>query len=302
MYNIQSYYEAETLAEALELLVQKPSLKVIAGGTDLLVQLHHGRIPQVDLLSIRKLRELAGIQLLTAGEIVLGSLVTFSDLVNHQLIKQHIPVLAEAALAMGGPQIRHIATLGGNICNGATSADSAPALFALNAQLKLTSRSGERLVPIREFYLGPGKVDIRAGEILAAIVLNPEDYRGFSGEYIKFAMRQAMDIATLGVAVLCRFTAGQVLEDLRIALGVAGPTPLRCSAAEDFARGKVLSAENIAAICELTVEASRARTSWRASKEYREHLIKELTQRALTSARAKAVKQVSLDAGGGEIV
>ncbi|KLU63904.1 6-hydroxypseudooxynicotine dehydrogenase complex subunit alpha [Desulfosporosinus acididurans] len=287
MYDIRGYYEAETVREATELLRANPKLKIIAGGTDVLVKMHGGQLEDAELLSIRKIQELRDIRKLENGTIAVGPMATFTNVFNDQVVNKYVPILAEAAISMGGPQIRNIATIGGNVCNGATSADSASSLFALNARLKLQTFQGERVIPIQEFYLGPGKVDLKPGEVLTDILIYPEDYQGFGGQYIKFAMREAMDIATLGVAVLCKLDSGNFGE-IRIGLGVAGPTPLRCVEAEEFARGKKISLETIGEIGKLAVKSTKARTSWRASKEYREHLVEELTQRALQTAIVRA--------------
>ena len=293
MYDIKGYFEAETITEATELLAANPNLKIIAGGTDVLIKMHGGQIKSAELLSLRKIKALESIWKSEDGTLVIGPMATFSQVFNDPIIRKTIPILTEAAISMGGPQIRNVATIGGNICNGATSADSASSLFALNTQLKLQSQSGERVVPMREFYHGPGKVDLKPGEILTEIMISPEDYQGFGGHYIKFAMRQAMDIATLGVAVVCKLQDG-AFEDVRIGLGVAGPTPLRCLEAEEYAKGKMVSGETLAEIGKLAVKSAKARTSWRASKEYREHLVEELAQRAL--------KIAIVNAGGAELV
>lgn len=293
MYDIKEYFEAETVREATVLLAANPKLKIIAGGTDVLIKIHGGQIEEAELLSLRKLKSLGSIRKSDNEMIVIGPMATFTQIFNDPIIRAAIPILAEAAIAMGGPQIRNIATIGGNICNGATSADSASSLFALNAQLKLQNQQGERVVSIREFYLGPGKVALKPGEILTEILISPQDYKGFGGHYIKFAMRKAMDIATLAVSALCKLQDG-TFEEVRIGLGVAGPTPLRCLEAEAYAQGKSVSAETLAEIGRLAVKSAKARTSWRASKEYREHLVEELTQRAL--------KIAIVNAGGVEVV
>lgn len=293
MYDIKGYYDAETVSEAADLLAANPQLRLIAGGTDVLIKLHGGQWEGAELLSLRKIKSLEEIRSEDDGTIVIGSMAVFSEIFQNPLLKERIPILTEAAVSMGGPQIRNIATIGGNVCNGATSADSASSLFALNAQLKLVSKSGERLVPIREFYLGPGKVALNPGEILTELRIAPENYRGFGGQYIKFAMREAMDIATLGVAVICK-VKNRYFEEVRIGLGVAGPTPLRCLEAEEYARGKEITPEVLAEIGKLAVKSTKARTSWRASKEYREHLVEELTQRAL--------KVAVVNGGGVEVV
>ncbi|AET67020.1 aerobic-type carbon monoxide dehydrogenase, middle subunit CoxM/CutM-like protein [Desulfosporosinus orientis DSM 765] len=293
MYDIKGYYDAETVSEAAALLAEKPQLKLIAGGTDVLIKMHGGQWEGVELLSLRKIKSMEEIRIEDDGTIIIGAMATFSKIYHNPILKEEIPIITEAAVSMGGPQIRNMATIGGNVCNGVTSADSASSLFALNAQLKLVSKSGERIVPIREFYLGPGKVALNSGEILTELRIAREDYQGFGGQYIKFAMREAMDIATLGVAVVCK-VQNKYFEEVRIGLGVAGPTPLRCLEAEEFARGKEISSETLAEIGKLAIKSTKARTSWRASKEYREHLVEELTQRALRVA--------VVNAGGVEVV
>jgi len=292
MYNIIGYYEAETVGEATALLADKPNLELIAGGTDVLIKMH-GKTEDTELLSLRKIKSLESIHKAEDGTIVIGAMATFTRVFNDPILREMIPILTEAAISMGGPQIRNIATIGGNVCSGATSGDSASSLFALNAQLKLVNHQGERLVPIQEFYLGPGKVALKPGEILTEIRISQKDYLGFGGQYIKFAMREAMDIATLGVAVVCKLQ-GKTFDEVRIGLGVAGPTPLRCLDAEVYALGKEISVETVAEIGKLAVNSARARTSWRASKEYREHLVEELVQRAL--------KVAIVNAGGAELV
>jgi len=292
MYDIKGYFEVETVSEATLLLELNPNLKIIAGGTDVLIKMHGGQIKEAELLSLRKIKSLATIRKSEDGTIVIGPMATFSQIFNDPILRETIPILTEAAIAMGGPQIRNIATIGGNVCNGVTSADSASSLFVLNARLKLQSQRGERVVSIHEFYLGPGKVALQPDEILTEIII-PEDYQGFGGHYIKFAMRKAMDIATLAVAVVCKLQDA-TFEEVRIGLGVAGPTPLRCTDAEAYAKGKTVSYETLAEIGRLAVSSAKARTSWRASKDYREHLVEELTQRALKVAIVKA--------GGVELV
>ncbi len=293
MYDIKGYFEAETLSEATALLAENPKLKIIAGGTDILIKMHGGQLEEAELLSIRKIKALESIRRSADGTIFIGSLTTFAQIFNDPIIREAIPILAEAAISMGGPQIRNAATIGGNICNGATSADSASSLLALNAQLRILNQREERLVSISEFYLGPGKVALQPGEILAEIIISPEDYSGFGGHYIKFGMRKAMDIATLAVSAVCKLQ-GKTLTEVRIGLGVAGPTPLRCLEAEAYAKGKLISSETLIEIGKLAVKSTKARTSWRASKEYREHLVEELTQRAL--------KVAIVNAGGADLV
>ena len=287
MFDLCELLEPDTLSEAKELYRQQPDLKVIAGGTDVLIRMQHGSLPGVSLLSLKNLPELAEIRMLGDGTLSIGAMAPFAQIFQHELIRKHVPVLGEAAVSMGGPQVRNVATIGGNVCNGAVSADSASTLFALEALLKLETAEGERIIPIADFYAGPGKVNLAPGELLTAILLPRESYEGMSGNYIKYAMRKAMDIATLGVAVVCKVRQNRFVE-LRIALGVAAPVPIRCAEAEAYAKGLEITWESVQAIAALCVKPSRARTSWRASKEYREHLIEVLAQRAVAEAVKRA--------------
>ena len=287
MFNISVLQEPETVAQAVEMLHANAGLRVIAGGTDVLIRIQHGGDGWSQLLSLRKVGRLDGVSLRADGTIVIGATTPFARIFLDPVIREHLPSLAEAAVSMGGPQIRNVATIGGNICNGAVSGDSASTLFALDALLKLESLEGERIVPIHEFYAGPGKVHLRPGELLTEILVPRDSYQGTGGHYIKFAMRKAMDIATLGVSALVRAQGGTI-QDLRLGLGVAAPVPIRCREAESFAAGQPITAATLREIGQLAVKASKARTSWRASKDYREHLIEVLTERAVAEAAKRA--------------
>lgn len=280
MFDIKRVYEPESLKDLLVLIDTCSNPTIIAGGTDVLIKLRHGNIKLAELISIRKIKELDKIQLLDDGTISIGSLSSFSKIFRSEVIKKNIPILADTAVSMGGPQIRNMATIGGNVCNGAVSADSAPSLLALNASLKLLSINGERIVPITDFYLGPGKVKLEKNEVLTNIIIKKEDYLNKKGHYIKFSNRKAMDISMVGVAVVCEFN-NDCFTDIRIALGVAAPTPIRCYEAEKFAKGKEFNIDILKKIGELAVASSKARDSWRGSKEFRQHLINNLTIRAI---------------------
>ncbi len=280
MFDINEILEPETLEEALELLDKNKELKIIAGGTDVLIKLHHNKMKEAELLSLRKINGLDQINMLEDKSIEVGAMACFSKIFRDDIIQKHIKILAEGAVSMGGPQVRNMATIGGNVCNGAVSADSAPALFSLNAKLRLKSKNNERIVPIQEFYIGPGRVDIKDNEILTHLIIKKEDYENLTGHYIKFSNRKAMDIAMVSVAVVSSIENDK-FKDLRIALGVSAPTPIRCNEAESYARGIEVTEENIEKIAELAVKSSKSRNSWRASKDFREHLIKELTKRGI---------------------
>ncbi len=283
MLDLKSYHKAHTVDEAVALLTQNPKAIPIAGGTDVLVRLHQGNSDYRQLVDIHDVAELKTITMEPDGTLVIGSGVTFSILMDDPLVRAHIPVLAQGAGSVGGPQVRNMATVGGNICNGAPSADSAAPLLVLNAAVILKGPHGERHLPLHECYQRPSAVDREQPEIRAALRIAPQDYQCWSGSYHKYAMRDAMDIATIGCAGACKMEGDRV-ADLRLAFTVAGPTPLRCWKSEAQARGAKADQALVQDIAAAVLKDLRPRDSWRASKAFREHVIQTLTQRVLTSA------------------
>ena len=285
MYDIKALYEAKSVPDAIGLLLAHPQAKIIAGGSDVLVQMREGKLAGSELVSIYGLDELRGVQLDTDGTIRIGSLTSFSHITKDPIIQRHIRVLGEAVDMVGGPQIRNIGTIGGNTCNGVTSADSASTLFAWDAQIEITGPDGVRIVPIREFSIKAGVVDLKPGELQTAILIRRDSYTGYQGHYIKYAMRNAMDIATTGCSVNAKLSPdGKTILDARIAYGVAGPVPMRAPSAEAAVRGRAVCAETIAAFGKAALDDVNPRTSWRASREFRLQLAEELAKRALTES------------------
>ena len=282
MYDIENYYNAETIKEAVTLLKEHPDARVISGGSDVLIKIREGKMAGTSLVSIRDIKEIKGIRLMDSGDIYIGAGTTFSHVTNDPVIQKLIPVLGEAVDQVGGPQVRNIGTIGGNVCNGAVSADSAPTLFSLNAMLRIADGTGGRMVPIRDFYLGPGKVDLHQGDVLTHIVIPGKDYQGYHGFYIKYSMRNAMDIATLSCSVVSRIDPlRKVLEDVRITFGVAAPVPYRCAKTEEVLRGMEIGEELYQKVEELVREEINPRDSWRASKAFRLQIGGEIAKRAL---------------------
>lgn len=289
MYDIKALYEASSPQEASRLLLEHPEAILMAGGSDVLIKIREGKLAGREIVSIHGLDELRGVALTYDGTLRIGSLSTFTYLARHELIKKHIPVLGEAVSQVGGPQVRNVGTIGGNTCNGVTSADSATTLLAYDAEVELWGPEGVRLLPLEDFYLAAGKVDLRPGELQVAILIRQASYAGYFGEYIKYSMRKAMDIATLGCSVNLRLTEdGKRLQDVRMAFGVAGPVPLRARQAEDYGRGKALGGNLCREIAERCKLDTNPRDSWRASKSLREHLIVVCAERALHRALHKA--------------
>lgn len=305
MYDMKSLYEAETVQDAIRLLQEHPEAQIIAGGSDVLVQMREGKRAGAELVSIYGLDDLRGVTLEEDGTLRIGSLTSFSHITQDPLIRKYIPVLGEAVDMVGGPQIRNIGTIGGNTCNGVTSADSASTLFAWDAVIELTGSEGVRRIPIRDFYIKAGKVDLQPGEIQTGILIRKESYEGYAGHYIKYAMRNAMDIATLGCSVNVKLTEDKKrFEDIRIAYGVAGPVPMRAVHAEEAGRGLEVTDENIEKIGDTVLQDVTPRDSWRASKAFREHISKVLCKRALKEAvkrAAGAAESAETDDTGGHV-
>lgn len=291
MYDIKALYQAKSVGDAVALRLAHPEARIIAGGSDVLVRMREGRYAGAELISIQTLDELRGVSMEEDGTLRIGSLTSFSHITRDPLIQTYINVLGEAVDQVGGPQIRNIGTIGGNTCNGVTSADSASTLHAWDAIVELTGPNGVRRQPIREFYIRAGKVDIREGEIQTAILISRESYENCFGRYIKYAMRNAMDIAALGTSVNVRLSAGKrTVERARVAFGVAGPVPLRAVRAEALAAGQPVSLELAEAFAQAVKEDISPRDSWRAAKDFRLHI-------AVESARRAFIESVRL-AGG----
>lgn len=285
MYDIKALYEAASIADAIRLLAEHPQARVIAGGSDVLVQMREGRLAGKELVSIYKLDEMRGVLLEKDGGIRIGSLTSFSHITRDPVIQSRINVLGEAVDMVGGPQIRNIGTIGGNTCNGVTSADSASTLFAWDAVVEITGPEGVRRVSIEDFYLKAGTVDLRPGELQTAIIIPASAYEGYYGRYIKYAMRNAMDIAATGCSVNVKLSADKRrMEDVRIAYGVAGPVPMRARSAEKRAKGRPASRDEIKAFAKTVLEDINPRDSWRAAKDFRQHIAVMLAERALSEA------------------
>lgn len=282
MYDIENYYNAESIKEAVSLLKEHPDARIISGGSDVLIKIREGKMAGTSLVSIRDIKEIQGVKLMDSGDIYIGAGTTFSHVTNDPVIQKHISVLGEAVDQVGGPQVRNIGTIGGNVCNGAVSADSAPTLFSLNAMVRIADGEGGRTVPIEMFYLGPGKVDLHRGDVLTHIIIPGKEYQGYHGHYIKYSMRNAMDIATLSCSVVSKVNTEQnILEDVRITFGVAAPVPYRCKKTEEALKGMKVGEELYEKIKTLVREEINPRDSWRASKEFRLQIGGEIAARAL---------------------
>ena len=291
MYDIGKFYQAADVEDAVRALVKDPEAVVISGGSDVLIKIREGKLAGCSLVSIHGIKELEGIGMEEDGTIVIGPATTFSHIANNDMIQKHIPMLGDAVDMAGGPQLRNIGTIGGNVCNGVTSADSASSLCCLDAVLVLKGPDSVREVPISQWYTGPGRTVRNHDEVLTAIRIKKENYQGYGGQYIKYGKRKAMEIATLGCAVSEKLTEDKKhIQDLRLAYGVAAPTPIRCHTTEESVKGMETGEALAQAVGKSALEEVNPRSSWRASREFRLQLVEELGRRA--------VKQAVINAGG----
>lgn len=285
MYDIESLYEATSVADACRALAEDPQAIVVAGGTDVLVKVREGKLAGAHLVSIHGLSdELDGVALADDETVEIGPITWFHHVTTSPVIQATVPTLGEACDTPGGPQLRVSGTIGGNVCNAATSADSASTLFAYGALLDVRSVRGERTIPIEEWYTGPGRSVRERDEVLVRIRIPRSHYEGFTGHYIKYGKRRALEIATMGCCCLVKLSTDKTtVDDIRLAFGVAAPTPMRARGAEDGVRGLPVD-EAIERIGELAQADTNPRDSWRASKDFRLQLIEEMSKRALAEA------------------
>lgn len=260
--------------------------KVLAGGTDLVPQLKNGVVKParvVDLSGVARLRRLDGAP---GGGVRIGSTVTARTLEQHPLIRAEYRALAESAALVGSVQVRNLATVGGNLCNAAPSADMAPPLLALDAEAVVAGPPGERRVPLASFFTGVRRTVLGPGELLVELVVPPPGPRS-AGSYLRHTPRRELDIAVVGVAAQLTLSNG-VCATARIALAAVAPVPLRATAAEQILVGQPPTPERIAQAADLAVEAARPISDQRGSADFRRHLVRVLTRRTLTAALARA--------------
>ena len=289
MFDISFVYEAKDINDAVNALVKNENSEVISGGTDVLIRVREGKDAGMGLVSIHNIKELKGVSLDKDGNIVIGAGTFFYDITHNEIVQKYIPSLGEAVNTVGGPQIRQTGTIGGNICNGATSADSASTMTALEADIVLVGPNGERVVNIKDFYTGPGKTVRDRCEVCKCFIIKKENFENYYGFYFKYGKRKSLEIATLGCSVLVKLNgAKDTIESVKIAYGVAAPTPSRAISAEEFAKGKKLTDNFLDEFAEKALSDMKPRDSWRASKEFREQLIKEMAKRSLVNAIRRA--------------
>lgn len=309
------YYRPASIGEAMALMEDSGGKGVyIAGGTDVMVLIRQKKISPGCLISLRNIGDLAYLD--TASGLAVGSAVTHNEIAKNEYIQKRYTALTDATNKVGSLQIRNVATMGGNICNAAPSADTACPLLVLDASAIVAGKDGERTIPIDEFFLGPNKVALNPGEILKGFSMHAFSDKTGSA-YIKHTRRQAMDLPMLGVAarvtiridgdeigcknalctidsisnILKRFEDEKlVCEDVRIAMGVVAPRPMRAKKAEEALKGKVISEDLLKEIGEIAASECQPRDSIRGEAWYRRDMVKVLTKRAVLRAVDRIIR------------
>ncbi len=308
------YHKPRTVREAIDLMEGLENAKYIAGGTDVMVLVKQGKLAPANLVSLRNVGELFYLDVQSG--VKMGAGVTHTEIANNEFIRKRYSALADGAGSVGSRQIRNVATIGGNICNAAPSADTACPLLVLDAMVVIAGKAGERQVPVDDFFLGPNSVALKKNELVSGFVM-PAFAENTGSAYIKHARRLAMDLPVLGIAAraavrtdgdmaACReafAAAGDlsdtikrleaeklVLEDVRIAMSVVAPRPMRAKKAEDALRGKVISETLLDEVGEIAASESKPRDSFRGEAWYRREMVKVLTKRALLRSIDRVVR------------
>jgi carbon-monoxide dehydrogenase medium subunit len=284
------YYQPSTLQEASRLLKENgPGGRFLAGGTDLVIAMKEkGLLPNY-IVDLKRLPGLSGIRENSDGSISLGALTTLHEIETSPLINKKYPFLAQSAAEVGSIQIRNRATIGGNMANASPSADTSPALMALDATTTIASDSGTRKIAAEEFFKGPGQNAMSANEILTEITI-PKTSANLVGEYIKFSPREMMDLAYVGVAIVYNLTSDKKCTGVRIVLGAVAPTPIRATRAEAVLEGQVLSEALAERAGQIAAEEAKPISDVRSSADYRRAMVGTMTKRALLNAAVGPAK------------
>ena len=307
------YLKPKTFEEALSLLAKYgEKAKLIAGGTDVIVMIKQKAIAPEVLISLQGIPGLD--QMIYNGSLSIGPMVTHRAIEKSEVIKNNFSALADAVDDLGSVQIRNVATIGGNICTAAPSADTATPLLVLGTQVKIKSIKEERTVPIEEFFKGPGESVLKTGEMVKELSI-PKPLPHTGSAYYKLQRRLALDLPILGVSVLLSLDKNKVTcsdllctaspistilhkmeddeivcKDVRIALGVAAPTPMRALKAEALLRGKKLSDELLEETANIASQEAQPRDSLRGEAWYRKDMVRVLVKRMAMKSIERVVQ------------
>ncbi len=274
------YFRPKTLEEAVGLLEKVEGSKVIAGGTDILVDAKTSRVRVKALVDIGSIAELRGIEDL-GGAIRIGAATKLQELLESSAVSENLPLLRAAVESMASWQIRNMATVGGNLCNASPAADTAPPLLAYDAELVVVGPGGSRTVPITKFFTGYRATALGRAEILKEIIVRKAEWTGWN--YIKLGRRDGFTLSIVAVAVLARVRNGTV-EDVRIALNSVAPTPVRAYGAEEMLRGREVSRGALERAAREVMDEVSPIDDVRSTAWFRREMSYRLTLDALTKA------------------
>ena len=283
------YAAPGTLAEATAMLAKaNGKAKLLAGGTDIIVQLREGLRDADLVIDVKKIPELMELSYSAQQGLRLGASVPCYRIYEHAEISQAYPALADAARIVGGWQIQSRASIGGNLCNSSPAADTIPAIIAHGATAIVVGPQGERKINVAEFCAAPGKNVLQPGELLVTLQLPPVPAKA-SSAYERFIPRNEMDIAVVGAASLvCLSADGKTIERASIGLGAVAATPQFAREASEWLKGRPATDESFAQAGELAKKGASPITDMRGTAEYRTHLVGVLVKRTLARATERA--------------
>ena len=281
------YFSPQRLEEAVSLLRRYGNkAALLAGGTDFLLRLERRLVAPSVVIDLKKIRDLRGIKSNRSG-LRIGAATLMEEIASSPLVQARYGIIAKGAAVVGSIQTRNRATLGGNLCNASPAADTAPPLIALGAQARIAGARRVREVPLEEFFLGPGKTCLKTNELLKEISIPSPAER--SGGSFQRCTRTAMDIALVNCAVfLCLAPKGEIIADIRIALGAVAPTPVRSLPAEDVLKGKRPTKKLVEEAANRAAAGVKPIDDVRSSASYRRAMVRVLTKRAIEEALREA--------------
>jgi CO/xanthine dehydrogenase FAD-binding subunit len=278
------YFFPDSIEQALEMKRKFSSGgQFIAGGTDLLIEIHRRR-PEafIDLTRIPEISQI----LISETQIEIGAGVTYGQLLKDPVFSRRVPIIGQAVRTIGGVQVRNLGTLIGNIVNASPAADTLPALYVLNALVRFTKNGSTSIVPIHEFITGPGQTILPKNELLVSVTFEPPT-EGWLASYQKLGLRRSMAIAVVNVAVMLKLDHSKVTQ-IRIALGAVAPTVIRAVKIEEFLSGKLLNPQSIKAATELIPTVIEPIDDLRGSAEFRVRAAKGVLRRTLNDLRTRS--------------
>jgi CO/xanthine dehydrogenase FAD-binding subunit len=283
------YYAPETIEEACSLAAKTgKGAMFMAGGTDLLIKIKRKLLSPKAVIDIKKIKGLDKITFDKKKGLTIGPSATLTAIENHPVIKEVYPAIADAAHATANVQIRNMASVAGNLCNAAPSAENAPLLMAMGATVTLVSEAGTRVVPLDEFFTGPGKTIMKLGELVTSINV-PVPPKGSGTSYQHISARGKVDISAVNVGAML-IMKGDTCEDARIFLGAVAPTPIMAKNAQKVITGKKITEEVLQTAGVEASKECKPITDMRATKEYRKLMVAVLTGRAIDESRRRAAK------------